>query len=106
VTDEPPPWDAGLQNERTTLAWLRSALSFVAAGMLVANQVESLPVAAVVLGGVLLAAGGMVGASERRHRRRNVSLHEGRSVVSLPEVVLAAGAALGLAGTGLVLVVT
>lgn len=100
------PWDAGLQNERTTLAWLRSALAFAGAGMWVAKQSDPSWLALVVLAGTVVAATGMAAMAERRHRARTIGLHEGRPVVSWPSVALTAAATSGLAVVGLLVVVT
>ncbi len=100
------PWDPGLQNERTTLAWSRTALSVVALGALIARQSGSIFFGGVLLVVVLVVAGTMVLHSDRRHRRRNQRLRSGAAVGALAEVVAATGVVLALAACGLVVTVT
>lgn len=66
-------WDAGLQPERTRLAWQRTSLALLSAGLVVARIVGH----HAVLGGLVIAAGvtvlaGATGVlSTRRYRRAN-----------------------------------
>lgn len=78
------PFDAGLQPERTLLAWRRTSLSIGVGGLLfIRFAVEQLGVAAVVLGllGVVLAAAAYVDAA-RRYRRVHGHLTASRPVPS------------------------
>lgn len=74
--------DVGLQLERTTLAWDRTALAFLANGLLItrladeATWVRGLGFAAVALAAVPLLAG------RGRYLRRDLALREGRSTRS------------------------
>ena len=91
------PFDAGLQPERTLLAWRRTCLAIGVGGMLfIRFAVEELGVVAVVLGlaGLLLAAGAYVDAS-RRYRRAHGHLTDGRHLPSAaaPITFLAASVA-------------
>lgn len=76
------PRDAGLQLERTTLAWDRTALAFLVNGLLItrlsgdATWVRGIGFAAVALAAVPLLAG------RSRYLRRDLALREGRSARS------------------------
>jgi uncharacterized membrane protein YidH (DUF202 family) len=96
----------GLPNERTTMAWQRTALSFVAAGALIARQSGSLVAAAAILGGVALVAGWTIAESDGRHHGRGLALESGGPVTVLHHVAAAAATATILALTALVIVLT
>lgn len=87
------PWDAGLQPERTTLAWIRTALTLTVVSLLTARLAgESGPLAAAVgLGGTTVAAL-LVAVQRRRHYRRDRTLRAG--VTLDPAVGPVLGAAL------------
>jgi uncharacterized membrane protein YidH (DUF202 family) len=73
---EPRPTDAGLANERTALAWIRTALSLAVSGALTIRLgVENdLTLAGVVVGGALLVfAAGMWSHGAHAYRRRQES---------------------------------
>ncbi|QUH04779.1 DUF202 domain-containing protein [Saccharopolyspora erythraea] len=102
------PWDPGLQNERTTLAWLRTILSF-AVGLLVLLRLiahNSLAAATACAVFTLPLCAGIALVTWRRHRRTERSL---RAEAPLPDGILpAAVAVLAVLGgcTGLVYVLT
>src|SRR3546814_20569579 len=79
-----PGWDPGLQNERTTLAWVRTALSFVAAGTLAGKQTGAGVTFAALVMASLPAAAGMVVTAERRSAHRYARLAAGQHRVSPP----------------------
>src|SRR3546814_12788303 len=101
-----PGWDPGLQNERTTLAWVRTALSFVAAGTLAGKQTGAGVTFAALVMASLAAAAVMVVTAERRYAHRYDRPAAGQHRVSLPAVPLhAAGTFLpGLVSRSLVLI--
>ena len=75
MTDEadPPPWDAGLQNERTGLAWQRTLLSGLAGGLLVTRLLVDVSLTLAIVTGLLaLAATAAFGWVALRRFRRNV----------------------------------
>ena len=99
-TDEPPPWDVGLQNERTGLAWQRTMLAGLACGLLVARLLASVSLTLAVLTGLLAlgAAAAFGGVAIRRfHLNARALVAGGRLGDGRP----AALAALLLALTGL-----
>jgi len=66
------PWDPGLQNERTGLAWQRTMLAGLVCGLLVTRLLaEILPVLAVVTGLTSLLATAALGWVALRRFRRN-----------------------------------
>ncbi|MFC5502990.1 DUF202 domain-containing protein [Lysinimonas soli] len=78
------PFDAGLQPERTLLAWRRTSLSIGVGGLLfIRFAVERMGAAAILLGllGLLLAVASYIDAS-RRYRRVHGYLTVGLSVAS------------------------
>ena len=96
------PFDPGLQVERTSLAWTRTALALAVAGAVVARlTVDRLGVIAVVLGLVAVGSAVVLGAiAGARHRRVVASLlnngtlsSDGRVLALAVVSVLAAGAA-------------
>ena len=104
------PWDAGLQSERTALAWQRTLLSGLACALVVARLVAlvSWP-AAVVTGIVALVTTAALGVLARRRFRRNDAavrqhgaLADARAPLLLCVLVVltAVGAAVVVVGSG------
>lgn len=91
--------DPGLQTERTTMAWVRTAASLAAVALLYLRYVPGPLAVTATIGGCAIAVSvGVVATGARAHRRRNAAFGGGRSV---PEVtgnltlaVLVAGMAL------------
>lgn len=101
------PWDAGLQPERTTLAWVRTALTMIVVSLLTARLARESGAVAVVLAlaGTVTAAL-LVPVQSRRHRRRDARLRAGEVVDPPLGAVVGAAAftvALAAAALGLVL---
>jgi uncharacterized membrane protein YidH (DUF202 family) len=105
MTQSQGPWDPGLQNERTTLAWSRTAMSMVAVAALTAKQSRSPVFAGIVLLAVLLAATAIVMHADRRHHVRTEQLRSGTSVSALAEVATTTVIAVALAACSLVVAV-
>ncbi|HEY0238344.1 MAG TPA: DUF202 domain-containing protein [Friedmanniella sp.] len=78
--DEPAPWDHGLQNERTGLAWQRTMLSGLACGLLVARLLAGVSLTLAILAGVVAlgAAAAFGGVALRRFRQNARALAGGR----------------------------
>lgn len=68
--EPPPPWDSGLQNERTGLAWQRTMLTGLTSGLLVARLLAGVSLTSAILTGVfaLGAAAAFGGVALRRFR--------------------------------------
>jgi uncharacterized membrane protein YidH (DUF202 family) len=77
-----PPWDPGLQNERTGLAWQRTMLAGLVCSLLVARLLAevSLLLAAITGLTALLATAGLGWMALSRFRRRAEALHAQRPV--------------------------
>ena len=89
-----PPWDEGLQNERTALAWVRSTLALLGTALLVAriafNQ-ELYGGAAICAATVVFGAWTLRMIAAKRHRRSTAALYGGHP---LPDGRLAAATTL------------
>ncbi len=68
---EPPDYRFTLANERTFLAWIRTALALMAAGVAVIQLVSGLTVIRHVLGILLITLGGLLSAVSYGHWERN-----------------------------------
>lgn len=81
---EPPPrqqpWDPGLQVERTTLAWVRTAMSFIAGSMVLLRLIAHHSTVAGVVCALLLLpfSAALAYTAWRRHRRAENSLRAER----------------------------
>lgn len=101
---DPAPWDPGLQNERTRLAWSRTMLSGLACALVVARLLATVSVTLAILTGVsALGTATAIGAvSIRRFRRHGHALPAGRPVgdgrAPAIAVVLLSGSALAALG--------
>ena len=71
------PWDPGLQNERTGLAWQRTMLAGLTCSLLVARLLASISIfLSVILGLVaLLGTAGLGWLAIRRFRLNNLAIH-------------------------------
>lgn len=101
------PYDPGLQGERTSLAWTRTALALALAGAVVARlTVERLGSIAVVisLAGVACAAAVALLAGAR-YRRTAASLHERGTVATDGRMLALAALSALTAGIGAALFV-
>jgi uncharacterized membrane protein YidH (DUF202 family) len=106
VTDR-DPWDAGVQNERTALAWQRTGLALFGATVVAARLgARHWPVATVLaLAPTLLLSVAMLHLASRRYRRAQAALHDWRNGPGgrLPFTAAAAVTLLGLAALAAVL---
>jgi uncharacterized membrane protein YidH (DUF202 family) len=100
-----PPWDDGLQNERTTLAWVRTALALLATGALVARQTGEIVASIALLVLTVVTSVVMILESERRHHSRGHALLAGDPVVAMHHLLVTAAIATGLSAAGVVIVV-
>lgn len=95
-------WDRGLQLERTSLAWTRSALAMLAAGALVVRLLATRDQPAVALSCaavlVVMAAAVLLLAA-RRYRHADAALREG-GLLPDGRVVALLTAATGVLGAG------
>lgn len=98
-----PPWDPGLQHERTSLAWQRTLLSALACALLVDRLLARVWLPAALITGILgLAATAALGWLALRRLRWNAAalasgrdLADGRAPALVTGVVLATGLAAG-----------
>jgi uncharacterized membrane protein YidH (DUF202 family) len=97
-------WSGGTQNERTTMAWTRTALAIAGCGVLVAKQTGSGWWALAVLAATAAVTGSLLYSSERRYHARGQALLSGDAVVAVRHVLLAATVAAGLGATALLTV--
>ena len=76
------PWDPGLQNERTGLAWQRTMLAGLTCSLLVARLLASISIVlAAILGLVaLLCTAGLGWLAIRRFRLNNLAIHREEAI--------------------------
>ena len=99
--EAPPPWDSGLQNERTGLAWQRTMLSGLACGLLVARLLVDVSLALAVLTGALsLGATAAFGLAALRRFRLNAEALVGGGALGDGRPVALAVLLLGLTALG------
>ena len=97
-----PPWDPGLQNERTGLAWQRTMLAGLVCSLLVARLLAEVSLLLAVITGLaaLLTTAGLGWIALSRFRRHADALHAQRPIgdgrphalISVVVVLTAAGA--------------
>jgi len=77
-----PPWDPGLQNERTRLAWQRTTLSGLACSLLVARFLapSSLALAIAVGLAAVLGSAALGWFSSKRYADNHLALHGRRPI--------------------------
>ena len=91
------PWDPGLQNERTGLAWQRTVLAGLTGSLLMARLLADVSVILAVVTGLvaLTCTAGLGWVGLRRYRRHDIALWANRPVGgALPHLLLTALVAL------------
>ena len=98
------PWDPGLQNERTGLAWQRTMLAGLTCSLLVARLLASISIFLAVIIGLLalLCTAGLGWMAIRRFRLNNLAIHreealgdgKANALLSMLVVMTAGGALL------------
>ena len=102
---EQPDYRFTLANERTFLAWVRTALALMAAGVAVVQFVPGPPALRHVIAFVLISLGGVVATVAYRHWERNeraMRLGERLPHSPVPRIVAAVLALTAFAALGLV----
>ena len=104
--DRRGPWDPGLQNERTLLAWLRTGLAMVGAALIVARLIAT---RSPLLGLLLAAVAGVLGSAiactvRGRYRTSARSLWAGTGLPDgrLPALVVVLAVLTAACGLGIV----
>jgi uncharacterized membrane protein YidH (DUF202 family) len=95
------PWDSGLQNERTGLAWQRTMLAGLTCCLLVARLLAGISVVLAVLTGLvaLLTTAGLGWIAVSRFRRNSHALHGQRPIGDgRPQLLISAVVALTALG--------
>lgn len=102
---EHPDYRFTLANERTFLAWVRTSLAFMAAGVAVVQFVPGLQVVRHLLGFILIGLGGVVATVAYAHWERNeraMRLGERLPHSAVPRLVAFALALIAFVALGLV----
>ncbi|GLW62552.1 hypothetical protein Arub01_07960 [Actinomadura rubrobrunea] len=95
-------WDPGAQPERTALAWSRTTLSLLAAGLLCLRLAPSAVGAALAAAAVCGAAALQMRRARRAHLRRARRLPAGAPIADPVSVLLATAVTVLLGAVGLV----
>lgn len=102
---EAPDYRFTLANERTFLAWVRTALAMMAAGVAVVQFVPGLDVVRHALGILLISLGGMLAGVSHTHWQRNEkAMRLGEQLPRSPIPLVVAGVLTVTAVVALVLV--
>jgi putative membrane protein len=102
---ETPDYRFTLANERTFLAWVRTALALMAAGVALVQYVPAIGTGRHILGFALIALGGLLaGTSYSRWARNERAMRLGRRLPHSP-LPLLLGSALALVAVGTLVVV-
>ena len=104
---EHPDYRFTLANERTFLAWVRTSLALMAAGVAVVQFVPGLDVVRHLLGFILIGLGGVVATVAYTHWERNeraMRLGERLPHSAVPRLVAFALALIALVALGMVVV--
>ncbi|MFV2177240.1 DUF202 domain-containing protein [Actinomadura sp. LOL_016] len=101
----PGLWDRGAQPERTALAWSRTTLALLVAGLLCVRLAPSAAGAATAAAVVCGAAALQLRRTRRSLRRRGDRLPHGRRIADAESVLIATGLTILLAVAGILFAV-